>query len=120
MKYKSGIQNNVANSLSRFPKSSKDLEEYGQLCLVEEVRAIFDGSLNQTNGEETWILLISNITVKEKGEEDQLLYDATDKAIALTTESTAQKEESSIKRLFEIKKMAARLTNLLSRKKKEK
>ena len=120
VKYKSGIQNNVADSLSRFPKSSKDLEEYGQLCLVEEVRAIFDGSLNQTNGEETWILLISNITVKEKGEEDQLLYDATDKAIALTTESTAQKEESSIKRLFEIKKMAARLTNLLSRKKKEK
>ena len=86
MKYKSGIQNNVADSPSRFPKSSKDLEEYGQLCLVEEVRAIFDGSLNQTNGEETWILLINNITVKEKGEEDQLLYDATDKAIALTTQ----------------------------------
>ena len=86
VKYKPGIQNNVADSLSRFPKSSKYLEEYGQLCLVEEVRAIFDGSLNQTNGEETWILLINNITVKEKGEEDQLLYDATDKAIALTTQ----------------------------------
>ena len=103
---KPGIQNNVADSLSRFPKSSQDLEEYGQTCLVEEVRAIFDGSLNQKNKEETWISLINNITVKEKGEENQLLFDATDKTIVLTTQDLvkAQKEESWIKRLFEIKK----------------
>ena len=102
--YKPGNQNNVPDSLRRFPKSSQDLEEYGQTCSVEEVRAIFDGSLNQTNGEETRTPLIYNITVKEKGEEDQLLYDATDKTIALTTQDlvTAQKEESWIKSLFEI------------------
>ena len=102
--YKPGNQNNVPDSLRRFPKSSQDLEKYGQTCSVEEVRAIFDGSLNQTNGEETRTPLIYNITVKEKGEEDQLLYDATDKTIALTTQDlvTAQKEESWIKSLFEI------------------
>ena len=94
VKYKPGIQNKVADSLSGFPKSSQDLEEYGQICSVEDVRAIFDGSFNQTNEEETWIPLINNITVKEKGEEDQLLYNATDKAIALTTQDLmkAQKE----------------------------
>ena len=93
--YQPGIQNNVADSLSRFPKSSQDLEEYGKICSVKEVRAIFDGSLNQTNAEETWIPLINNITVKEKGEENQLLYVVIDKAIALTTQDLvkAQKEE---------------------------
>ena len=96
VKYKPGIQSKVADSLSRFPKSSQDLEEYGQICSVEDVRAIFDGSFNQTNEEKTWIPLINNITVKEKGEEDQLLYNATDKAIALTTQDLmkAQKEEN--------------------------
>ena len=69
LNYKPGIQNNVADSLSRFQKSSQDLEEYGQICSVEEAIAIFNGSLNQTNGEETWIPLINNTTVKEKGEE---------------------------------------------------
>ena len=43
----------VADSLSRFPKSSQDLKEYGKICLRKEVRAIFDGNLNQTNREET-------------------------------------------------------------------
>ena len=120
VKYKPGIQNNVADSLSRFPKSSQDLEGYGKICSVEEVRAIFDGSLNQANGEETWIPLINNITVKEKVEEDQLLYDATNKTIALTTQDSvkAQKEESWIKRLFETKKNGIKLDK--SRKKKEK
>ena len=98
------LQARYSEQCCRFQKSSQDLEEYGQTCSVEEARAIFDGSLNQTNGEETWIPLINNITVKEKGEEDQLLYDATDKTIALTTQDLvkAQKEESWIKKLFEI------------------
>ena len=97
--YKPGIQNNVAFSLSRFPKSSEDLEEYRKIYSLEEVRAIFDGSLNQKNGKETWVPLIINVTVKEKGDKDQLLFDATDKAIALTTQDLvkAQKEESWIK-----------------------
>ena len=48
--YQPSIQNNVADLLSRFPKSSQDLEKHGQICSVEEVRAIFDGSFNQANG----------------------------------------------------------------------
>ena len=91
----SGIQNNVADSLSRYPKSGQDIKEHDKIHSLEEFRSIFDGSLNQTNGEKTWIPLINNITVNGKGEEDQLLYDAVDKTIALTIQDLvkAQKEE---------------------------
>lgn len=86
MNYKPDIQSKVANSLNRFLKSSQNLEEYGKICTVKEVKAIFDGSLNQTNGKKIWIPLVNDITAKKKDEEDQLVYDATDKAIALTTQ----------------------------------
>ena len=94
--YKPDIQSKVANSLNRFLKSSQNLEEYGKICTVKEVKAIFDGSLNQTNGKKIWIPLVNGTTAKKKDEEDQLVYDATDKAIALTTQDlvNAQKEES--------------------------
>ena len=94
--HKPGIQSKVANSLNRFLKSSQNLEEYGKICSVKQVKAIFDGSLNQTNGNKIRIPLVNYITVKKKDEEDQLVYDATDKAIALTTQDlvNAQKEES--------------------------
>ena len=105
MNYKPGIQNNVAESLSRFPKSRLDLEEYRKICLAEETRAICDGSINQTNGEDLWIPLINKITVEKNGEEDQLLYNASDKTVILTTQNLrkSQKDESWIKSLFEIK-----------------
>lgn len=94
--HKPGIQSKVANSLNRFLKSSQNFEEYGKICSVKQVKAIFDGSLNQTNGNKIRIPLVNYITVKKKDEEDQLVYDATDKAIALTTQDlvNAQKEES--------------------------
>ena len=44
--YKPVIQNNVVDALSRFRKQSQDLEKYGKISSVEEVRAIFDDSLN--------------------------------------------------------------------------
>ena len=96
MNYKPDIQSKVANSLNRFLKSSQNLEEYGKICTVKEVKAIFDGSLNQTNGKKIWIPLVNGTTAKKKDEEDQVVYDATDKAIALTTQDlvNAQKEES--------------------------
>lgn len=103
--YKPGIQNNVAESLSRFPKSRLDLEEYRKICLAQETKAICHGSINQTNGEDLWIPLINKITVEKNGEEDQLLYNASDKTVILTTQNLrkSQKDESWIKSLFEIK-----------------
>ena len=103
--YKPGIQNNVAESLSRFPKSRLDLEEYRKICLAQETKAICHGSINQTNGEDLWIPLINKITVEKNGEEDQLLYNASDKTVILTTQNLrkSQKDESWIKSLFEVK-----------------
>ena len=42
----SGIQNNVADSLSRYPKSGQDIKEHDKIHSLEEFRSIFDGSLN--------------------------------------------------------------------------
>ena len=102
MNYKPGIQNNAVNSLSRFQKSSPDLD-YGKICSKQEVKVIFNGSINQTNGRAghgLWTPL-----VKKKDEEHQFFYHVTDRAIAFTTQDLvkAQKEESQFKRLFEIK-----------------
>ena len=91
MNYKPDIQCNVVKSTSRFPKSVQDLEECKKSSSGEEVRAIFDGHINQTNGKEPWIPLVNHIIPDKKGE-DQLLYDPSDRIIALLVK--AQKDES--------------------------
>ena len=77
--------------------------------------------MKRKNGKETRIPLVNNVTINKKGD-DQLPFDASDKTKALTTQGLvkAQKQENSIKRPFEIKKMTLRLINLINRKKKEK
>lgn len=91
MNNKPDIQCNFVKSTSRFPKSVQDLEECKKSSSVEEVRAIFDGHINQTNGKEPWIPLVNHIIPDKKGE-DQLLYDPSDRIIALLVK--AQKDES--------------------------
>ena len=83
----------------------QDLTEYDKICTVENARALFDGSINPTNGKEAWVPVVNNITIKEKVEEDQLPPDASDKTKALATHGLLkiQKQESLIKRLFDIK-----------------
>ena len=47
--YKPGVENVVADTLSRLLiRDTKDLEAYSQLCGVDEVKAIFDGVVNQS------------------------------------------------------------------------
>lgn len=62
--FKPGIKNNVEETLNRFPKSSRNREEYGKICSVRKLEVFFYGSINQINGEETWIPVVINITVK--------------------------------------------------------
>lgn len=103
MNYKPDIQCNVVESTSRFPKSVQDLKECNKNSSVEEVRAIFDGHIYQTNGKQPWIPLVNHIIPDKKGE-DQLLYDASDRIIALLSQDLVktQKDESWIERLLEI------------------
>ena len=79
--YKTGIQNKVPDSLSRFPKSKPNPEECHKNYSVKKVQAIFDGSINQTTGKETRVPLINQIIPEKKGVEDQLLHYASDKTI---------------------------------------
>ena len=83
-------------------------QQYGKICSVEEIGAIFDSSINQTNREETWIPLVNNVTIMKKGEEDQLLYDATER-----------KRKDRSKSYLKSKAMALRLIKLIRKKKNE-
>ena len=47
--YKRGVENAVADTLSRLPiRDAKDLEACLQLCCVNEFKSIFDGAVNQS------------------------------------------------------------------------
>ena len=103
--YKPGIQNIVADALSRYPPTNKaTLTTFSETCSVEEVKACFDGTINQSENNETWIALVNQINVKDEVE-NQLLYEAGEKTRTFTNEDIlqAQDKENWIKRLKELK-----------------
>ena len=44
----SGIQNTVADALSRYPLTEKHLRKYSKACSVDEAKATFVGADNQS------------------------------------------------------------------------
>ena len=48
MHFKPGMENVVADTLSRLPINNvEDLQAFSGLCFVDETRFIFDGAVNQ-------------------------------------------------------------------------
>ena len=105
--YKPGTQNVVADSLSRLPIEDKiDLSHYEGVCSVAEVRAIFDGAVNQNKDGESWIAAVNSISTTIEEMESQLLYEAGSNPCFVSIRDIAreQQKEYWIRRVVDIKK----------------
>ena len=65
--YKSGVENIVVDTLSRLPINNvEDLQPFSGLCSVDEVKAKFDGAMNQVQNGEIWLpkVIIINLDLE--------------------------------------------------------
>lgn len=51
--YKPEVQNTATDALSRYPIAERHLREYSETCSADEVKATFDGAVNQSENNET-------------------------------------------------------------------
>ena len=104
--YKPGVQNIVADTLSRFPYEQLNCRQsFTQTCSTEEVKAILDGAVNQSLNNETWIPTVNLINTTFNDSEDQLVYKAGSSNIVISKEDIleAQDKEDWIKRVKDCK-----------------
>ena len=62
--YKPGTDNVVADPLSRMPfDTTMDMHPYSKSISVEEVKATFDGAVNQTHSGESWVRSVNAVSI---------------------------------------------------------
>ena len=109
--YKPGVENVVADTLSRLPINGvEDLQAFSGLCSVDEVKAIFDGAVNQAQNGEAWLPKVNIINADL---ETELLYTGGRSRESLTTTdfSKFQNEDEVISRLIDLKNKGTTLND---------
>lgn len=104
--YKPGIDNVVADFLSRSPITTDEItSSLGEAQSVEEVKAIFNGSINQCRDGEAWVAVINTVKPNLQDMENQLLYQPNDRAYTISTKDLvqAQLEDPAITKIIEWK-----------------
>ena len=72
--YKRGVQNAVADALSRFPTEKEQCkDQYSQTCSSAEVKPTFDGAINQQHNSET-LIAAKNVANNSYDIETEILY----------------------------------------------
>ena len=109
---KPGVENIVADTLSRLPiKNVEDFQAFSGLCSVDEVRAIFDGAVNQTQNGETWL---PRVNVINADLETELVYTGgrSRESLTRTDFSKFQSEDEVISRLNVLKNKGMKLNDV--------
>ena len=75
------------------------MSKYKEVVHDEEIKAIFNGSINQSENGESWIPVVNNIKCRIDGDDTQFLYDAGESPYILNCDEIvkAQDEERWIK-----------------------
>ena len=103
--YKSGVENVVADTFSKLSiRDAKDLEAYSQLRYVDDVKAIFDGVVNQSCNGETWIPKVNVVHSNMENLENKILYEGgkAKEFFAAADISKAQMEIGPIAKLIQL------------------
>ena len=110
--YKPGVENIVADTLSRLPINNvEDLQAFSGLCSVDEVRAIFDGVVNQAPNGETWLPKVN--TIKADLETELLSAEARSReSLTATDFNKFQSEDEVISRLIVLKNKGMTLNDI--------
>ena len=75
------------------------MSEYEEVLHDEEIKAVFNGSINQSENSESWIPVVNKIKCSIYGDDTQFLYDAGKSPYILNCDEIvkAQDEERWIK-----------------------
>ena len=110
--YKPGVEIIVADTLSQLPINNvEDLQAFSGLCSVDEVRAIFDGVVNQAPNGETWLPKVN--TINADLETELLSAEARSReSLTATDFNKFQSEDEVISRLIVLKNKGMTLNDI--------
>ena len=88
-----GIENIVADSLSRYPLlQERNLERYSQHLNPDEVKSAFDAVVNQVGNNETWVAAVNTINIVFRDIDNQILYYVGDQKATLASQNLAKNQ----------------------------
>ena len=104
--YKTGIENPVADALSRYPLFNKQsLAAYTITSDEQQVKSLFDGAVIQSKDEETQIHLVNTVSTTFDEMENEIIYKAGCKEQTINRNDLlrAQMKVPTIRRMIEVK-----------------
>ena len=98
LQFTTDLENRVADNLSKFPVRLEDKVASSEKVPADEVKAIINGVVNQSMGDDTWIPII-NISAILRREGNQPLYSKSSTSVLMDTNNLfqAQSDEKWIK-----------------------
>ena len=105
--YKPGIENAVADSLSRYRLLQEcNLEQYRHYLNPDEVKSAFDAVVNQVGNDETWVAAVNTINTVFNDIENEIMYEVGDQKTTLASQDLVkyQTEEKWIHLVIQFKK----------------
>ena len=92
--YKPGVQNYVAETLSRFPiHKDSCISEHNELCDTDEIKSILDAAVNQQNNDESWIRTFNMLSTSYNDIQAEILFKGGNAAVCSFTRDNIRKAQ---------------------------